>query len=218
MSIIRTIDDRCLPVDATLIYAVRTPRDVIFGEELAALAARTKGFKLVVVPSKADTAWTGPTGRINRELFEANVPDPASATFFLCGPAPFMEATREILGAMGVDDSRVFQEKFGGPPASVASANAANAANAATVGRATFERSGVSCDVPADTPLLDVAEANGVEIPFSCRQGQCGTCATRLLAGAVTMEAEAGLDPESKAAGYVLVCVGRARGDVTLDA
>jgi glycine betaine catabolism B len=216
MSILRTIDDRCLPVDATLVYAVRTPQDVIFGEELAALAARTRGFTLVVVPSKADASWRGPTGRISRELFEANVADPVSATFFLCGPAPFMDATREILRAIGVDDSRVFQEKFGGPPA--ASAPTGDASSTTVVGLARFERSGVSCDVPSGTPLLDVAEANGVEIPFSCRQGQCGTCATRLLSGDVTMKAEAGLDPESKAAGFVLVCVGHARGDVTLDA
>jgi hypothetical protein len=54
--------------------------------------------------------------------------------------------------------------------------------------------------------------------PSACRQGQCGTCKTRLLDGRVEMACESGLDPESKARGYVLTCVGRAVGNVRLDA
>jgi ferredoxin len=57
-----------------------------------------------------------------------------------------------------------------------------------------------------------------VAIPSSCRQGQCGTCATRLLAGEVRMDAEDGLDLELRRQGYILTCVGRAQGDVRLDA
>src|SRR5260370_3355065 len=72
------------------------------------------------------------------------------------------------------------------------------------------------CD--ADRTLLEAAELNGVNIPFSCRQGQCGTCATRLLSGDVKMDSEDGLDADLKAQGYVLTCVARAQGDVRLDA
>jgi ferredoxin len=56
------------------------------------------------------------------------------------------------------------------------------------------------------------------QIPFGCRQGQCGTCATRLLAGDVRMDAEDGLDPELRRQGFILPCVGRGQGDVRLDA
>jgi ferredoxin len=59
---------------------------------------------------------------------------------------------------------------------------------------------------------------NGIHIPYGCRQGQCGTCATRLLGGEVRMDREDGLDPALKAQGYVLTCVGRAQGNVRLDA
>ena len=47
---------------------------------------------------------------------------------------------------------------------------------------------------------------------------QFGTCKTRLLAGEVTMSVEQGLDPESRARGFVLTCVGHANGNVRLDA
>jgi len=65
---------------------------------------------------------------------------------------------------------------------------------------------------------LAAATENGVPIPSACRQGQCGTCKTRLLEGSVRMTAEDGLDPDSRARGYILTCVGHAEGNVRLDA
>jgi glycine betaine catabolism B len=66
--------------------------------------------------------------------------------------------------------------------------------------------------------LLEAAEEHGVRIASSCRQGQCETCKTRLLAGNVRMDTEEGLDPYSKAQGFALTCVGHADSSVKLDA
>ncbi|MDB5776510.1 MAG: oxidoreductase [Herbaspirillum sp.] len=38
-------------------------------------------------------------------------------------------------------------------------------------------------DVPADRSVLEVLLENGVDVPFSCQQGVCGTCLTRVLEG-----------------------------------
>jgi ferredoxin-NADP reductase/mono/diheme cytochrome c family protein len=214
MAILRSIEDRCLKVDATLIFAVRSPEDVIFGEELEAMRSRIDGFRLVVLASKGGEAWAGPTGRISRELVEATVAEPGLATWFLCGPPVFMDATREILASLGVDGARILSEKFGGLPAAAGDDDA----SAGVDGHVTFARSGVVCDIPSGRALLEVAEMNGVPIPSSCRQGQCGTCATRLVDGEVAMDAEDGLDASLRGAGFVLTCVGRARGNVVLDA
>ena len=81
-----------------------------------------------------------------------------------------------------------------------------------------FVRSGKTCEVHSGQTVLEAAEELGVAIPSSCRQGQCGTCKTKLLEGDVRMDAEEGLDPESRAQGFVLTCVGRAHGVVKLDA
>ena len=80
-----------------------------------------------------------------------------------------------------------------------------------------FARSGKTCKVRPGQTLLEAAEEHGVGIPSSCRQGQCGTCKTKLLEGNVTMDTEEGLDPDSKVKGFVLACVGHARGLVRLD-
>ena len=65
--------------------------------------------------------------------------------------------------------------------------------------------------------LLDAAEAAGVDIPFICRSGVCGTCKTRLVKGEVDCTSDA-LDPSERDAGFVLPCVTWARGDCSLDA
>jgi ferredoxin len=65
-----------------------------------------------------------------------------------------------------------------------------------------FVRTGKACTVRSGQTLLEAAEGIGVAIPFSCRQGQCGTCKTKLLAGKVRMDAEAGLDSEPRAQGF----------------
>ena len=81
-----------------------------------------------------------------------------------------------------------------------------------------FAKSGKTCTVLEGQTLLDVAAEAGVQIPSACRQGQCGTCKTRLLKGQVRMTAENALDPESKSLGFVLTCVGHPEGNVSLDA
>jgi len=126
-----------------------------------------------------------------------------------------MDATRGILAALGVAPERITQESFGGAPPAGSNPGRSVAQMDATV---EFVGSGKTCSLRQGQTLLEVAEENGVNIPFGCRQGQCGTCKTRLLAGNVTMDAEQGLTPDWRSQGYVLTCVGRADGPVKLDA
>jgi glycine betaine catabolism B len=81
-----------------------------------------------------------------------------------------------------------------------------------------FARSQKTCSVCEGQTLLQAAAESGVQIPSACRQGQCGTCKTRVLKGQVWMTVENGLDPESKSLGFGLTCVGHAEGSVSLDA
>ena len=66
--------------------------------------------------------------------------------------------------------------------------------------------------------MLESAERNGVLIPSGCRMGICGTCATKLLSGRVEMAGEQALTDEMRAEGFILPCVSRPVGDLTLDA
>jgi ferredoxin-NADP reductase len=215
MAMLRYIDDLRLETTATLLYCVRTNKDIIFESELAQLRSRLKTFEYHVLLSQPHAEWSGPRGHVSRELIENTVSDIELPHFFLCGPPRFMDASRAILIGLGVKPERIMQESFGSSALRSAQPVSAAAETGVVI---EFVRSGQTYSVRSGQTLLEAAEEHGVGIPSSCRQGQCGTCKTKLLAGNVQMDAEEGLDPDSKAQGFVLTCVGHADGDVRLDA
>jgi ferredoxin-NADP reductase len=214
MAMLRYMDDLCIQTPVTLLYCVRASGDIIFESELADLQTRLKNLQCHVLLSEPHTGWTGPRGHINREFIKDKVKDPATSDFFLCGPAAFMDVSRAALIALGVKPERIRQESFGG----AIPRNSQPLIGSEEGAVVEFGRSGTTCTVRSGQTLLEAAEEHGVRIPSSCRHGQCGTCKTRLLSGNVRMEVEAGLDPQWKAQGFVLTCVGHAEGDVRLDA
>jgi ferredoxin-NADP reductase len=214
ISMMRYIDDLELATPVTLLYCVRTAADIIFENELARLSRSLPNFEYEVCLSKPDPTWKGRTGRLTEGFISKKVTDLDLHTFFLCGPKGFMENARQILSTLGVKQERILQESFGeSKPATESSS--LDAVHAESV---VFIHSQKVCQASAGSTLLDLAERNGVQIPFGCRQGQCGTCATRVLSGAVQMDVEAGLTAEQKNDGYVLPCVSRAEGTVVLSA
>lgn len=213
MAMLRYIDDLNIPADCTLIYCVRTEQDVFFKSELEALRSRLAKFRCVLVFSQPSPEWSGRKGRLRREILEREVEKPLESTFFVCGPPAFMELSRALLKDMSVEPARILQESFGG--AVPGEKRSAPTTSLLTV---KFARSAVAYHTSPDTTLLEASERNGVLIPSGCRQGNCGTCATKLLSGNVHMEREEALSDEMRSEGYILPCVGRPLSDITLDA
>jgi len=212
ISMLRYIDHRGISIPATLLYGVRTRKDIIFETELERLRKCIPTFNYSVSLSQPDEMWKGRKGRLTRELILDHLTDLDSPTFFLCGPPGFMDSVRRVLTSLGVNEDRITQESFGDH---TTGENPAQSAPLATV---EFARSNTVCAFPVGSTLLEVAETNGVTIPFGCRQGQCGTCATRVLSGAVHMNTDAGLTVDQKSIGYVLACVSRVAGNVVVQA
>ena len=81
-----------------------------------------------------------------------------------------------------------------------------------------FRQSGkkVLWDATYET-LLDLAEANGIDIETECEAGICGTCKVKMLSGKVEMEVEDGLDDEEINQNMILPCVSVPLTDVVLD-
>lgn len=71
--------------------------------------------------------------------------------------------------------------------------------------------------VPEDRYILHSAEAQGVELPFSCRNGACTTCAVRVLSGELAQPEAIGLSPKLKESGYALLCVSYPRSDLDVE-
>ena len=81
-----------------------------------------------------------------------------------------------------------------------------------------LEPSGLDFETDGDITLLKAAEAAGIELPSSCRNGTCRTCICLRLAGETRHIIEwPGLSAEEKAEGWILPCVAQALGDITLE-
>ncbi|OBK18814.1 2Fe-2S iron-sulfur cluster-binding protein [Mycobacterium asiaticum] len=61
--------------------------------------------------------------------------------------------------------------------------------------------------VPGET-LLQSARRAGLEPPFNCEAGNCGTCMARLTEGTATMRVNDALDDDEVEDGYILTCQG----------
>lgn len=85
--------------------------------------------------------------------------------------------------------------------------------------RVTIQPSGHEFTVKADETLLGAALNAGFSLPYGCRNGACGACKGKVLAGEVDYGAhqEGALTHEDKAQGLALFCCARAKSDLTLE-
>ncbi len=150
----------------------------------------------------------------------------------MCGPGGFMNAVKENLSAINFDMSHFHMESFGGlrtsvknKPAPIPSGNQSTAGSnleqeaLSPTGelKIEFANSGKTVQCDTNTNLLDIAEANDVDIDYACRAGSCGACKVKLLKGSVDQEYDDGLDEAEKQEGYILTCVSIPKTNCTLD-
>ena len=119
----------------------------------------------------------------------------SGTTVYACGPAPLLSCVRDRL--IGRDDVQLHFERFAAAPVIDGAAFTVRTA------------SGGYADVGADETLLAALQRVGVDPPYSCRQGFCGACRTRVLDGPVEHR-DALLTDAEHDAGMMLTCVSRA--------
>ena len=177
-----------------LFTAARTLTERAFDAEIDALVEAGQGaIRLVRVLSGGEGAVPRRDydliGHIDTALLKDTLPFD-DHDFYLCGPPGFMQAMYDGLRALQIGDDRIHAESFG--PAALR--RQPDSAAAAVIRRlpaispvpVVFTQSGKEARwTPGSGSLLDLAEARGLAPEFSCREGSCGTCRTRILQGSV---------------------------------
>ncbi|MCA7949071.1 pyridoxamine 5'-phosphate oxidase family protein [Burkholderia seminalis] len=187
------------------VHGARETADRPFAAQLAAIAAADARLSLHWFDSHPDERSAARAGRIDVAQLK-RILSFDDYDFYLCGPAAFMRDLYDGLRALNVPDERIRFEAFG--PSSVSRRVARETAAPAVPGvPVVFRRTArETAWTPADGTLLEFAEGQGVAVPSECRSGACGTCATRVLSGAVdyAQAPDAPVEP-----GCALLCVAR---------
>jgi cytochrome P450/ferredoxin-NADP reductase len=131
---------------------------------------------------------------------------PQGTHLYVCGPEGLMTGAIEVAEGLGWPAETIHFERFGAPMVK---------------GDAPFtliaQRSGKTLEVGATETVLECLEHAGIQVPFACRAGSCGSCETHVISGNI-IHRDSILTPDERAAGQeMMVCVSRAKGPLTLD-
>ncbi|MBP2369559.1 ferredoxin-NADP reductase [Pseudonocardia parietis] len=203
---------------ATLLYANRDAGSTMFADELAMLTRRFEG-RLTVVHyhsrATSDAAATATEheeiryGRLDAERLREHLGEPRlqDAEWFLCGPPAMLDVAETVLGEHAVPAGQVRRELFVAPDQQLDDAALADVVPAIV----TLTRRGERTEVrtAGTASILEAALDGGVDVPYLCAGGICGTCRAVVVDGTVDMQQNYALSADEVRAGAVLTCQSR---------
>ncbi|WP_139361018.1 2Fe-2S iron-sulfur cluster-binding protein, partial [Mycobacterium sp. D16R24] len=180
----------------TLIYGNRTTQSAMFREQLDEWADE----RLAVHHVLSREAGAEFRGRITPAVVDQFAPDTADVdAWFLCGPSAMVDSVKTALTGISVP-GRILTEVFHADRTQVD----IDVDSTVTVSLDGIETSFELCSSGAT--VLDAALQQGVEPPYSCAGGACGTCRAKVLLGRAVMDQNHVLTEDEIEHGYVLTC------------
>jgi propane monooxygenase reductase component len=112
LSLLRALAERASTREIVFYYGARKRRDLCFEDELRELERTLPSFRYVPALSEPDgEAWDGETGFVT-DVLKRREESLTGAHAYVCGPPPMVEAAMSVLGALGVEERRIYYDKF----------------------------------------------------------------------------------------------------------
>jgi ferredoxin-NADP reductase len=188
----------------TLIYSNQNDKSILFEDELHQLKNNyATRFKIIHLLSSEGKRLTN---QMVEQLVTENIRFRWDrAEFYTCGPFDYMRMIRLTLLYMGIEAAQIRKENFvletlpvstipmNYPPKTV---------------RIHFNNETYDFVTGENQSILQAALQNNIPLPYSCRVGDCSTCAALCKSGEVEMVKNNVLTDADLAAGWVLTCTG----------
>jgi ferredoxin-NADP reductase len=179
--------------DWHLHYLARSRLRAAFFEELQQLSARKVSYHFL---DEQDGQPLDIEGAVSAMPWNSHI--------YCCGPGPLMERVKDATAGRPAEHAHF--EWFSAAP----KVDSELATSFSVIAR----RSGLTVSIPPDQSILEVLENSGICLPFSCREGLCSSCETRVIAG-VPDHRDLVLSDQQKATNQtMLICVSRSKSEV----
>lgn len=202
-----------------LLFGNRDQGSIMFAEQLSALQNDYRvRFNLILTLSRPKSQWSDlwtsssespfQKGRIDAatitDFINQYPPKAQNAEYYICGPGSMMSHTREALRNLDVPESRMFLENFGhshGEENTHKTITGVAAQLSASLNGETTR-----LQVNADETLLRAMLREGLNPPYSCEGGVCGSCRCQVTKGKVKMKSNSVLTKDEINHGHTLAC------------
>lgn len=192
-----------------LIYSNRNPKSTIFLEEILQLKETFKDrFTLELLFSESAAIMQGrlSQGVLDHLAQKYQLYQDKELLFYLCGPNAYMRMINIKLRTEGIASDRIKKELFVVEAPTYKLPEPPDKEDHPV----TIHYNGQTFNLQVQYPvaILETAKKVGIQLPYSCETGQCGTCAAICSVGKVWMRYNEVLGEKAMAEGYILTCTG----------
>jgi len=103
-----------IPIPITLLASFQKEEHIVFYDELKKIAEENSSIKVIFSLTNPYKEWKGESGRISDKLLHTYLTHSGDTIYYICGPDPMVDSTRDMLVKQGVDVEAINVEYFSG--------------------------------------------------------------------------------------------------------